>query len=261
MPDYMPLLNDIALAVGGAVASVIALFVEAGQQMAENPRALARDIALQLIMFTITTVALGSLYHRFVLKPREQRELKLAADRRAALMEPFRRMLVMRLASAHGGLYDALTHFEDWSGNWGRPRIRSLSSAVAHICAELSNTAISNADLLQEEEQKSVGKYSAQLFALQRKLEEIEKSIDGLNADTIGALRGTIVEANAAINQIAESFDPSYKAQVQDLLWDDHDGTAVEENLLVPLTKRAEKIAARAAEAAAPPPAPAMAAE
>jgi hypothetical protein len=259
MEQVLPLLDTAALVVGAAVAGLVDIFSEAMKQMTADPRALARDIALQLIMFTLTTVILGSLYHRLVLKPREQRELKLASDRRAALMEPFRRMLVMRIASAHGGLYDKLTRFEDWGGRWGRPRIRSLSADVADICATLSATIISNAELLNDEEQQAVGKYSSQLFALQGKLEEIEKSLATLSPDTVGALRGIIIEANATINQIATAFDTEYKDQIMDLLWDADDGDALEERLLLPLDKKVAAIAQQAA--ANQPPAPAMAAE
>lgn len=264
--ELLARLSEILLIVGGVVASGVDLVSEAVKQMAADPRTLGRDIVLQLIMFTITTVILGGLYHSFVLKPRERREIKLAEDRRAKLMEPFRRMLVMRLASAHGGLYDALTHYDDWSGHWGRPRIRTLASAVAHICAELSNTIISNADLLRPEEQKAIGKYSSELFALQGKLEEIEKSLPTLNADAVAALRDIVSESNVAITQIAAAFDTAYKHQVGDLLWDDEDRAAVEDHLMAPLDRRIASIAERAAaEAAAAEaeaaPAPAMAAE
>ncbi len=263
--ELLARLSEAAFIVGGIVASGVDLVSEALKQMLADPRALGRDIVLQLIMFTITTVILGGLYHTFILKPRERREIKLAEDRRAKLMEPFRRMLVMRLASAHGGVYDALTHYDDWSGNWGRPRIRTLSGAIAHICAELSSTIISNADLLRPEEQQAVGKYSSDLFALQAKLEEIEKSLPTLNAGTIAALRDLVSESNLAITRIAASFDEAYKHQVADLLWDDEDRAAVEEHLMAPLDLRVARIAERAAAEAAPPaeaaPTPAMAAE
>jgi hypothetical protein len=260
MEEFMPILESAAMTVGGAVAGAVDVFTEAFSQMTADPRALARDIALQLIMFTLTTVILGSLYHRFVLRPREMREIKLADARRASLMEPFRRMLVMRLAGAHGGLYDKLTRFDDWGVNWGRPRIRSLSADVADICANLSATIISNAELLTDEERQAVGKYSSQLFALQGKLEEIEKSLASLSTGTVDALRGIIIEANATINQIATAFDTEYKDQLMDLLWDADDGNALEERLLTPLDGKVAAIARKAAVASAPPP-PAMAAE
>lgn len=259
--ELLARLSEVALIVGAAVATVVDLFAEAMKQMLDDPRALGRDIALQLIMFTLTTIILGGLYHSLVLKPRERRERELAESRRAKLMEPFRRMLAMRLASAHGGLYDKLTRFDDWKVSWGRPRIRSLSASVADICATLSATIISNADLLNDEEQQAVGKYSSQLFALQGKLEEIEKSLATLSPDTVAALRGIIVEANATINQIATAFDTEYKDQIMDLLWDADDGDALEANLLTPLDNKVAAIARKAA----PPPeeaaAPAMAAE
>lgn len=260
MEEFLPLLEQAALVVGGAVSASVDAFAEALKQMSADPRALARDIALQLIMFTLTTVILGSLYHRFVLKPREMREAQLRDERRASLMAPFRRMLVMRLASAHGGLYDKLTRFEDWSVKWGRSRIRSLSADVADICANLSATIISNADLLTDDEQQAVGKYSSQLFALQGKLEEIEKSLASLSTGTVDALRGIIVEANATINQIATAFDTEYKDQLMDLLWDADDGNALEDRLLAPLDKKVAAVASKAIAADSPPP-PAMAAE
>ncbi len=255
----MPLLESAAMVVGGTVASAVDVFTEALKQMTADPRALARDIALQLIMFTLTTVILGSLYHYLVLKPREVHEVKLAEARRASLMEPFRRMLVMRIASVHGSLFDALTQFKDWSGNWGRPRVRTLSGNVAHLCAELSSAVISNAELLASEEHKAIGRYSSLLFALQGKLEEIEKMPRALDQATVGALRGVIAEANASINQIADALDAAYKTQMIDLLWDEDDRAELESHLLTPLDNRVAAIARRAAEAAAPP--PAMAAE
>lgn len=256
MEEFLPMLETAAMVVGGAVAGAVDVFAEAFSQMTADPRALARDIALQLIMFTLTTVILGGLYHRFVLKPMERRD----SERRAAQMEPFRRMLVMRIASVHGRLHEALTHYDDWAGHWGRPKIRSISAFVAGLSADLSSTVISNSDLLGPEEQRAVGRYSSLLFDLQGKLEEIEKTLPKLGAATVGALRELISNSNMSIRQIADAFETTYKAQIDDLSWDRDDDDAIEANLLKPLEKRVASIAARIAEAAAQP-APAMAAE
>jgi hypothetical protein len=80
--DYWLPLHEAAMDLGWFVAGIVNLFAEAATQMTADPKAFARDIALQLVMFVLTTVILGSIYHYWVLKPREEKDARERETRR-----------------------------------------------------------------------------------------------------------------------------------------------------------------------------------
>ena len=241
--DILSVLDQAATFLGGGVVGLFTLVAEAGAQMASDPKALARDIIIQLIMFALTTIALGSLYHYLVLVPAEAKATKERETRRAALLGPFRRMLVMRIASTHSTLFAAITKHEDWSGNWGRPRVRSFVGAIAGLNADFASAVLTNQELLQPDEQKAIGRYSELLFSLQKQFESIEGSLSNLSMAEVINLSAIIEEANSSVGAIAVAFEEVYQTQIQDLLWDEEDSQVITACLIAPLEKRATTIA------------------
>lgn len=241
--DYWLPLHEAAMDLGWFVSGIVNLFSEAATQMTADPKAFARDIALQLIMFVLTTVILGSIYHYWVLKPREAKELKERETRRALLMGPFRQMLVMRISGTHATVFEGLTKFEAWNGQWGRRRIRSIAGEIATCCAELSGTVLSHSDLLQADEQQALGKYSKGLFDLQRQFERIEQGLRALSVDDVKQLGEAIAATNEAVLRVGVAFEEFQQASDVDLSWNEEDIDVIEANLIDPLIKRANAVA------------------
>lgn len=241
--DYLLPLHEAAMDLGWLVAGIVNLFTEAATQMTADPKAFARDIALQLIMFVLTTVILGSMYHYWVLKPREEKEARERESRRAMLMGPFREMLIMRLSGTHAAVFKGLTQHETWNGNWGRPRIRSVAGAIATCYAELTGTVLGHSDLLQADEQEALGKYSKGLFDLQRQFERIEQGLRDLSIDDVKRLGEAIATTNEAVLRVGSAFEEFEQSKDVDLSWDEEDIDLIEANLIDPLLRRANAIA------------------
>lgn len=237
--------------VGWAEVATVNAVREALTDMASNPEGLAREIIIQVIMFALTTVVLGGLYHRFVLVPQERKSVA----RRSAMLEPFRRMLVTRIASTHSKLLAALTARSEWPGNWGRPTIRSIRTEVAGLNADFAIAVLSNQDLLEQDEQIAVGKYSELLFAIQGQLDTIEQRLATLAMPTVNDLEAIIRDADASVLGIAKAFDGIYAAQITDLMWGEEFLKDIREKLIDPISRRAERVAAQIqARMAAEPP-------
>lgn len=195
-----------------------------------------KDIALQLIMFALTTIVLGGGYHQFVVKP-QQRRLE---ERQAQQMGPFRRMLVMQIAGVHSRLTNILSDESAFPNNWGKPLLRRLFvGPIAELCANLSATVLTNSDLLQDDERLAVGKYTELLFRLQRQFQHIEANFRALNSADISKLKTIVNDANASIGAIAKAFEEADQTEISSLVWNDEFFATVEANLFFRLARKA----------------------
>ncbi len=194
-----------------------------------------KDIALQLIMFGLTTIVLGGGYHQFVVKP-QQRKLE---ERQAQQMGPFRRMLVMQMAGVHSSLFNILTDDSAFSGSWGRPTIRNkFTGRISELCADLSATVLTNTDLLQADERLAVGNYTELLFKLQRQFQHIEVNLRTLSSADIASLSTLVNEANSSVEAIAKAFKETNQTEASELVWNEEFFTAIQTNLLSKLERR-----------------------
>src|SRR5260221_9002940 len=83
--------DQIAVAVGSAVASVIDVFATAIAWIHSDPKSFYRSLALESIMFVMTTMTLGTVFH--LVQRGNERRVRTAAERRKELiLGPFRRM-------------------------------------------------------------------------------------------------------------------------------------------------------------------------
>jgi hypothetical protein len=233
------------LSIGAVVAAVVAIFTETVDWIRTDPKSFDRAIALELIMFTLTTVTLGTFFQSMQ-RRYERRLLKAEEKRKELILGPFRQMLVSRIASTHAGLWSVLTQYDSWNVKWGRPRIRTIAGGVAAISAELSTSLLSHLHLLQEDEQTAAGMYSQRIFALQTQFEEIEAHLPTLDGLAVGKLQGIIREVDTALVGIANAFEEEYRDRLNELRWDRDDQQALTENLIAPLEEKVRRNVARA---------------
>jgi hypothetical protein len=222
----------------------VSIFTDAIEWIRTDPKSFDRAIALELIMFTLTTVTLGTVFN-FVQR-RYERRIRVAEEKRKELiLGPFRRMLVSRIASTHTRLLGVLTQYDNWHQvRWGRPRIRSLAGGVASISADLSASLLSHLDLLQEDEQSSAGLYAQRIFSLQNLFEEIEVGLQSLSGLAVGKLQGLVLEIDSALVGIADSFEQEYRDRLLELRWSGNDRSSLEAQLIKPLEDRVRRLSA-----------------
>lgn len=241
--DLATLLDSILTGLGLMVVSTGDAIVEAIKQMTSNPRALAREIIIQVIMFGITTIVLGGLYHRFVLVPQAQK----AESRRTAMLQPFRRMLVTRIANTHARLLLEMSENAKLTGHWRRPSLRAIRTAIAGLNADFGAAILTNQDILETDEQLVVGKYSELLFNLQSQLDLLEQNVHALTAAHVTEFHQSLVAVDACVEEIAAAFDGEYAPQIRDLRWNADDWRQIELSILQPLSTRAATLAAKGA--------------